>query len=220
MDHGFRTVRCDLRGFGETGLEPGSSYSDAEDVLALLDQLGVAGLRPGRRVRRRPRRAPGRHRAQPRGSPGWCCSPLRPRWRSPTSDLRARWQEEGRLVDAGDLDAATELNVRAWVGPDADDAARGLVAADAAPAPCERPGRRRRRRRRARAGRHAGGAHDADDDPRGRPRLRLLRGDRHGRSAPCCRRRRSSSCDWAGHLPSLERPDETAALVLDALRDG
>ena len=34
-------VRCDLRGFGQSPLAPGASYSDAEDVLALLDELGI-----------------------------------------------------------------------------------------------------------------------------------------------------------------------------------
>ena len=69
VDQGFRTVRCDLRGFGESALEPGSSYADAEDVLALLDELGVTDFRAGRRVLRRLRRAPGRHRRGRAGHP-------------------------------------------------------------------------------------------------------------------------------------------------------
>jgi 3-oxoadipate enol-lactonase len=38
---GHSVVRCDLRGYGHTPLEPGVSYSDAGDVLALLEELGV-----------------------------------------------------------------------------------------------------------------------------------------------------------------------------------
>src|SRR4051812_10534258 len=38
-DH--RVVRCDLRGFGQSPLAPDASYSDAEDVIGLLDELGV-----------------------------------------------------------------------------------------------------------------------------------------------------------------------------------
>ena len=38
-DH--RVVRCDLHGFGQTPLTPGEPYSDAEDVVRLLDELGV-----------------------------------------------------------------------------------------------------------------------------------------------------------------------------------
>jgi 3-oxoadipate enol-lactonase len=34
-------VRCDLPGYGGTPVEPGADGCDAEDVLALLDELGV-----------------------------------------------------------------------------------------------------------------------------------------------------------------------------------
>ena len=127
VDHGFRTVRCDLRGFGETGLEPGSSYSDAEDVLALLDHLGVrdfalVGASAGGHVALQVATA-----AAPRVTRLVLLAPAA-EVAEPDERLRALWEEEGRLVDAGDLDAATALNVRAWVGPDADDAARDLVA--------------------------------------------------------------------------------------------
>src|SRR6478672_6628098 len=38
---GHSVLRLDLRGYGHTPLEPGASYSDAGDVLALLDELGL-----------------------------------------------------------------------------------------------------------------------------------------------------------------------------------
>src|SRR3954451_3391373 len=40
IDAGYRLVRCDLRGFGETPA-PDRPYSDAEDVLAVLNSLGI-----------------------------------------------------------------------------------------------------------------------------------------------------------------------------------
>ena len=45
----------------------------------------------------------------------------------PDERLRAFWREEGALVDAGDLDAATDLNVALFLGPDASEDARELV---------------------------------------------------------------------------------------------
>jgi 3-oxoadipate enol-lactonase len=41
-DAGYRVVRCDFRGFGQTPVPAGPS-NDAEDVLAVLGELGVAG---------------------------------------------------------------------------------------------------------------------------------------------------------------------------------
>src|SRR4051794_2169947 len=38
---GHMVVRCDLPGYGGTPVGPGSDGCDAEDVLALLDELGV-----------------------------------------------------------------------------------------------------------------------------------------------------------------------------------
>jgi len=215
VDEGFRTVRCDLRGFGESPLEPGSSYADAEDVLALLDELGVTDFRlvgasyggyvalqvataAAQRVTRLVLLASAAEVAEP------------------DERLRALWGEEGALVEAGDLEGATELNLRAWLGPDADDAARDLVA---------------RMQRRAlevqvAAGDVEGrelpvtpealtmpttvvvGGHDfAFFDATARTLVDRLP---HGVLV---------ELPWAGHLPSLERPAETAALVLDALRD-
>ena len=41
--------------------------------------------------------------------------------------VRAFGDEEDALLEAGDVEGATELNVRTWLGPEADDAARALV---------------------------------------------------------------------------------------------
>jgi pimeloyl-ACP methyl ester carboxylesterase len=216
LDQGFRAVRCDLRGFGQSGLEPSASYSDAEDVLALLDDLGVSefaligasyggyvalqlATAAGGRVTRLVLLAPAAEVAEP------------------DDDLRAVWQEEGRLVEAGDLDAATGLDVRAWVGPDADDSARDLVA---------------RMQRRALEVQVAAG-----DDVQARelvvipealtmPTTIVVGGHDFGFFQQTARtlagllpRAQLVELSWAGHLPSLERPVETAALVLDAVRD-
>ena len=41
LDAGHRVVRPDLRGFGDTPM-PGGSYADADDVVNLMDVLGLA----------------------------------------------------------------------------------------------------------------------------------------------------------------------------------
>src|SRR5690349_2994042 len=40
VDAGFRVVRCDFRGFGQTP-PADRPYSNADDVLTLLDSLGI-----------------------------------------------------------------------------------------------------------------------------------------------------------------------------------
>src|SRR5689334_19509659 len=40
LAHSFRVIRPDLRGFGQTPMPPGA-YADADDVDALLQELGV-----------------------------------------------------------------------------------------------------------------------------------------------------------------------------------
>jgi alpha-beta hydrolase superfamily lysophospholipase len=50
---GYRVIRYDVRGFGESSLpEEGRPYSDHEDLATLLDHLGVeaAHVDPGRRA--------------------------------------------------------------------------------------------------------------------------------------------------------------------------
>ena len=46
---------------------------------------------------------------------------------APDEELRSFWQAEDALVEAGDLDGATALNVTTFLGPDAADDARGLL---------------------------------------------------------------------------------------------
>ena len=113
-DH--RVVRCDLRGFGSSPLAPGASYSDAEDVLALLDGLGIdrfalVGASYGGYVALQvASTAP--HRVERLVLLAAAADLL-----EPDEGMRELWQEEGRLVEAGDLAGATELNVRTWLGP-------------------------------------------------------------------------------------------------------
>ena len=122
---GYRVLRCDFRGFGDTPA-PEAPYNDGDDVLALLDELGVdrcalVGSSFGGKVAleiaaRRPDRV-GALVLLCAGMPG----------HEPSSALREFWTREEELFERGDIEAAVELNVGNWVGPHADDAARDLV---------------------------------------------------------------------------------------------
>ncbi|GCD89698.1 alpha/beta fold hydrolase [Nocardioides sp. LS1] len=206
---GHRVVRPDLRGYGHTPLEPGDPYTDAEDVLALLDHLGVedfalVGASYGAYVALQLATA-----VPERVERLVLLAPLA-EVAEPDDRLRDFWRREGELVEAGDLDAATDLNVATFVGPDAAEDARELVwkmqrgifehqgtpdHAEGGELPVDL----------ARLAMHTTvvvGAHDlpffvqtAHELVRALPDAELV------------------ELPWAGHLPSLERPLETAHLV-------
>lgn len=111
-----RTVRYDLRGFGQSPIEPGT-YSHARDLVDLLDQVGlertslVGGSLGGRvalevavaqseRIEKLVLMNP--------GGPGadW------------SEETQAGWEEEEAALERGDIAAAVEVNLRMWVdGP-------------------------------------------------------------------------------------------------------
>ncbi len=210
-DH--RVVRCDLRGFGQSPLAAGDVYSDAEDVIALLDDLEVAtfalvGASHGGGVALQVASAvPERvtHLVLLAAA-----APLLER----TAAVRAFGTEEARLLEAGDVSGATELNVRTWLGPEADAAAAELV---------------HEMQRRAFDVQLAAG--DADDyeidvviDRLTMPVWVVFGAhdlDFFGATARELADRlpdaRLVELEWAGHLPSLERPDETTALLQEWL---
>jgi pimeloyl-ACP methyl ester carboxylesterase len=218
LTHVFRVIRPDLRGFGESPI-PGGEYSDADDLDALLDSLGlvhvaVVGSSLGGRVALELATAhPGRV-----ASLVLLCPALR--GVEPTADAHAFGEEEDRLLAAGDVDGAVDLNVRTWLGPEATDEARTAL---------------------AEMQRHVFAvqlAADASDDP---PRERVVDVDPSALAVPTVVVSGAHDLDhfravaahlaheipgaeavelpWAGHLPSLERPDAVQALLLDVLRD-
>ncbi|MGN9792181.1 alpha/beta fold hydrolase [Streptomyces sp. OZ13] len=233
-DTGYEVVRCDFRGFGETPAEAGP-YSDADDVLALLDTLGIRraaliGSSYGGKVAlevaaRRPELAAALVLLCA-GQPG----------RPPGPQLRAFGRQEDALIEAGDLEAAVELNVSTWLGPEADDETREAVRkmqrhafdvqlaaekefADAEPAEGA-----------------ADGAGEAEAGPAQPPEPDLSRID-----APCLAvsgahdvedfrqiaaglpalipGARHVELPWAQHLPSLERPAEVTPLITGFLAE-
>lgn len=214
---GHRVVRCDLRGFGDSPVD--RPHLHADDVAELLDGLGVeraalVGSSFGGEVAlefavRHPGRAtalallcaaaPVGHRAGP--------------------ELRAFFGQENALLEAGDLDAAADLNAGFWLGPEAGDDTRALVrrmqrrAFELQLAAAEEHGARPAGVTEADLGAvdvpvlAVTGAHDVPD-------FRVL-ADRLAELIP---RTRRLGLDWAGHLPALERPEETSALLADFLR--
>ncbi|MFC9791921.1 alpha/beta fold hydrolase [Streptomyces sp. NPDC127584] len=212
---GHRVVRCDLRGFGDTPVD--AVHVHADDVRDLLDHLGieraaVVGASFGGTVALELAvRHPGRVASLAllaSGIPGF----------EPGEELRAWGDREDALLEAGDLDGAVELNVDTWLGPEAGPGARALVREMqrhafevqlAAPeefdpvTPAIGPGDL------TGIGVPAlvvTGAHDLAD-------FRAVADDLT-RLLPGARR---VDLDWAGHLPALERPDETARILADFL---
>lgn len=124
----WRTIRVDLRGFGESDLRPTEPFAHHTDLAALLDELDagpahLVGCSLGAGVvaevaLARPELAASLLLVGPGGA-------LRT---EPSEELSRFWREEGEALERGDLDAAVEANLRTWVdGPN-----RGHAEVDAA----------------------------------------------------------------------------------------
>ena len=112
-----RVIRYDLRGYGES-LPPIGPWSQHADLLGLLDELGigrahVVGTSMGAGI------AVEAALAQPQAIASLVlAAPGGALYGGATDDLRPIWHDEVEALDRGDLDAAVEVNLRAWVdGP-------------------------------------------------------------------------------------------------------
>jgi pimeloyl-ACP methyl ester carboxylesterase len=114
----FALTRLDLRGFGRSG-SPLGSFSHAGDVAAVLDEAGVdrahvvgasfGGLVALDLATARPDRVARLVLAGP-PLPGYSWS----------DEMRGFFAAEEAAFEAGDLEAATEVNVEFWVGSSSD----------------------------------------------------------------------------------------------------
>lgn len=109
---GFRVTRVDLRGFGESPL-PGKPWNDADDVAELFGSGPVAligssggGVVALELAARFPERV---------SALVLLCGALPGFPRSP--ERQAFAEREDALLNAGDIEAAVNLNVDTWVGP-------------------------------------------------------------------------------------------------------
>ncbi|WP_043625591.1 alpha/beta fold hydrolase [Nonomuraea candida] len=207
----FRVIKVDFRGYGRTPYQADAPYSDGDDVAEVLAALGVGRAA----IVASSGGTPAALHLAAAGLAGKLVLLNPVSTLEPTPDVRAYWQEEGRLLEAGDVQGAAELNARTLLGPEAtDEAWRRLVAmqrhafevqlaADPEPEQIEREITLKGIDVPALivAGGHdlpyfrASARHLADE----LPEARLL------------------ELEWAGHLPALERPAEIDALLLDYL---
>ncbi|MFC8447773.1 alpha/beta fold hydrolase [Kitasatospora sp. NPDC057223] len=212
---GHRVVRCDLRGFGRTPV-PDGPYNNAEDVLDLLDHLGVgqaaliASSGGGRVALEIAARRPERLTAL-----ALLCTALA--GHQPSSGLSAFGDREDALLEAGDVAGATDLNVAAWLGPEADDATREKVremqrnAFDVQLAAVEEFAQIRYDTDLSAVTARTllvSGSHDFAD-------FRQIAAHLSDRLPDA----RHLELPWAGHLPNLERPDAVNPILLGFLRE-
>ena len=217
LGHRFRVIAPDLRGFGDTPLPP-EPFADADDVADLLDHLGVAdaavvGSSTGGRVALE---LATRHSERVNSLVLLC-----PAYRgvAPSAAAAAFDAAENRLLDAGDVTGAVQLNVDTWLGPEATDEVRGRLA---------------RMQRRALEVQLAAGRRDPA------PVKLVVHVDPAEVAVPTVIVTGSLDLDhfqtvaevladeidgaelvrlpWAAHLPSMERPDAVLTLLLDVLR--
>jgi pimeloyl-ACP methyl ester carboxylesterase len=208
-----RIITPDLRGYGESPLNE-DTYSNALDVLHLLDHLGVettglVGSSGGGHVALQvASTAPERVT-----SLVLLCAAADGVER--TADLLAIWEREGALIDSGDVEGAVEFNVTTWLGPEADEEAKSLL---------------RTMQERALRVQLAVGDDVADEDldvdlSRITAPTTVVSGaydvDFFGHVARHLVAGIPSATHielpWAGHLPNLERPGETAAIIAAAI---
>lgn len=127
----YRVIRCDLRGFGRSDMPPGA-FAYHDDVAGLLDFLDVErahllGSSFGSQV------ALDVTLAYPRRVQSLILCAPSVGGESPSPRIRRFWEQEDAALEAGDLEAAVELNLRLWVdGPqrmpkDVDPAVRRRV---------------------------------------------------------------------------------------------
>lgn len=129
----WRTIRVDLRGFGESDLRPTEPFAHHTDIIALLDELDagpahLVGCSLGAGVvtevaLARPELAASLVLVSPAGA----------LFVEPSEDLERFWREEGEALERGDLAAAVEANLTTWVdgpnrGPtEVDPSVRAMV---------------------------------------------------------------------------------------------
>lgn len=215
-------VRLDLRGFGDSTKRPDEPFSQAEDVLNALAEIGVdrchlvgASFGAGVAVEVsliQPPAVASLLLAAPAGS---LLAELTP-------DLRAFIDAEGAALEVGDLDAAVEANLSTWV--------EGLrrSAAQVDPAMRELVGRMQRRAFEVTA--DWADVEEKELDPPALDRLGeiavpvlILIGGLDLDTVQDAAERVVSGIagarrvDWpdVGHLPSLEHPDAFLALARD-----
>ncbi len=209
-----RVTRLDLRGFGRSDL-PEGTYSHAGDVLAVLDALGIeraalVGASFGGRV------ALDLAASQPDRVPGLVLADAGLPDHAWSAEIQAFGAAEDEAIEAGDLDAAAEVNVDFWL-PSASEPVRAAI---------------REQQRNAFA--LQVGRDDEEvlltDDLTARlgtvdvPTLVLVGerdyadfhaiADRLAAELPDTRR---ATISGAGHLPSLEQPEAFDAVVLPFL---
>jgi pimeloyl-ACP methyl ester carboxylesterase len=201
-------VTVDLRGYGQSPV-PSGCYCHARDVLDVLAGLGVhdlavvgSSLGAGVALQLASTDAVRIRRLVLLNAPDDRVEP--------TDDLLSFVEQERALLAAGDLDAATELNVCTWLGPDAGPDVRDEV--------------RRMQRRAFDLQVSAAAAEETElpvDPARVTARTLILSGAydlEYFRAsarllAATIRHARHVELAWAGHLPSLERPEEIGALL-------
>ncbi|GAA4896702.1 pimeloyl-ACP methyl ester carboxylesterase [Stackebrandtia albiflava] len=206
---GHRVVCPDFRGHGDTPV-PAEDYADAEDVRSLLDHLDLdrvtlVGSSFGGRVAQQ---VAGAWPERVERLLLLCPAPLE--WGEQSAEMAAFETAEENLLAEGRVQEAAVLNADTWLGPEAGEAARVAVIEMqrhafevqlAAPEVSGRevPGDPSRITARTLA---IGGRFDLPD----------LRAAAAGipEVIPGAEYR---ELDWAGHLPSLERPDEITGLI-------
>ncbi|HWC81995.1 MAG TPA: alpha/beta fold hydrolase [Pseudonocardiaceae bacterium] len=216
---GHRVVTADFPGYGDT--PPVAHPADSENVLELLDELGIEsavliGASYGGRIAHQVAAA---HPDRVRGLVLLCAGML---GLEPSPGLIELDEREQALLAAGELDKAAELNAQSWLGPEADDAAHALLREmrtrsytlqrkfDMVP-DAPQPGVESTEVDLAAIAAPTlvvSGTHDFEDFQRIADLL-----------AEGIRDAKHVVLSWAGHLPNMERPAEITALLVDFLAE-